>query len=65
MPNSEYEPNIEEGLIRVSFYSYSADQLDILKYAIQWLEENKGYDLQDLVTAVDEGSLVTLYCKKR
>ncbi len=64
MTDKNYEPDVTEGIISVRFYDYSADLPFMLKYALDWLDKNKEYSLEDLVAGEDEGTYVTLYCKK-
>jgi hypothetical protein len=61
----EYEPFIEDGFLSIKFYSYVADLDFMLKYASDWLEKHKEYDLMDIAAGADEGTYVTFYCKRR
>jgi len=66
MDNNDYEPHIEEGFVSIRFYSYVADLSYILKFASEWLEKHlEEYELEDLVAGEDEGTFITLYCKKK
>ena len=59
------EADILDGYIQVQFYAYSATFQDAMTAALSWMLQHPEYDVEDVVVGSDEGTWVTLYCRKK
>ena len=59
------EADILDGYCQVKFYDYSATFQSAMADALEWMKEHPEYDVEDVIVASDEGTWVTLYCRKK
>jgi hypothetical protein len=65
MAEEKYEPQIDSGFYRISFYGYSATFEDCMTAALEWLKMHPEYSVEDILVGSDEGTWLSLYCKMR
>lgn len=65
MQDGEGVPDILEGYYQVKFYGYSLTFQEAMAAALNWMGEHPEYDVEDVVIGSDEGTWVSLYCRKQ
>ena len=59
------EADILGGYYQVRFYSYSYTLKEAMTTALSWMLQHPEYDIEDVIVGSDEGTWVTLYCRRK
>jgi len=57
--------DILEGYYQVKLYDYSASYDDVLWAGYLWIKAHPEYEVEDIIIGSDEGTWITLYCRKK